>query len=70
MTFHQQSNNWKFDQPDPIYEQEIFEPYTRNGQTRQTRQSFPLKTNSAPYNNVFQSQNPINTQSSTNSNAK
>ena len=38
---NQQINNWNFDQPDPIYQPELFEPFTRVEQTRQTRQFFP-----------------------------
>ena len=53
---NQQNNNRKIDQPDPFYQPDLFESYTRNEQTRQTRQ------NSASYNNNFQLQNPIRTQ--------
>ena len=44
------------DQPDLIYQPDIFEPYTKNEETRQTRH------NPTSYNNNFQSQNPIKTQ--------
>ena len=44
------------DQPDLIYQPDIFEPYTQNEQTRQTRH------NPTSYYNNFQSQNPIKTQ--------
>ena len=42
------------DQPDPFYQPDLFEPYTRN-EKKQTRQ------HPTSYNN-FQSQNPVNTQ--------
>ena len=32
-----QNKNWNIDQPDPIYQSDLFEPDTRNEQTRQTR---------------------------------
>ena len=48
-------NNWNIDQPDPFYQADLFEPYTRNEQ-RQTRHQ------PTSYNNNFQSQNPVNTQ--------
>ena len=48
---------------EPINQPDLFEPYTRNEQTRQTRQHFPPEQNSASYKNVFLSQNSINTQS-------
>ena len=51
-----QNNKWNIDQPEPTYQQDVFEPYTRNEQTRQTRQ------NPASYNNNFQPQNPVHTQ--------
>ena len=54
---NQQNNNWVIDQPDPIYQPDLFEPNTRNEQTRQT------KHNPTSWNNNFQSQNPITTQS-------
>ena len=54
---NQQNNNWIIDQPDPIYQPDLFEPNTRNEQTRQTKQ------NPTSWNNNFQSQNPITTQS-------
>ena len=38
--YYQQNNNWNFDQPDPFPQPDLFEPYTRNEQTRQTRHSF------------------------------
>ena len=50
---NQQDNNWNIDQPDPIYQLDLSEPYTRNEQTRQTRH------NPTSYSNFFQSQNPI-----------
>ena len=31
------NNNWNFDQPDPIYRPDLFEPFIRNEQTQQTR---------------------------------
>ena len=49
-------NTWNFDQPDPNYQPDLFEPYTRNEQTRQIRQ------NPASYKNKFQSESPTNTQ--------
>ena len=42
---NQQNSNWKNDQPDPIYQPDLLEPYTRNEETRQTRQ------NPTSYNN-------------------
>ena len=51
------NNNWKIDQPDPINQPDLFESYTRNEQTRQTRQ------NSASFNKNFQLQSPVKTQS-------
>ena len=41
---------------DPIYQPDVFEPYKRSEQTRQSRQT------SVSYNHNFQSQNPISTQ--------
>ena len=58
-----QNNSWNFEQPDPVYQPDLFEPYTRNEQTPQSRQFLPPKQNSASYNNNFQSQNPIITKS-------
>ena len=52
---NQQNNNFNIDQPDPFYQQDLFEPYTRNEQ-RQTRH------HAMSYNNSFQSQNPVSTQ--------
>ena len=34
---NQQSNNLNIDQPDTFYQPDLFEPYTRNEQIRQTR---------------------------------
>ena len=56
------NNNLNIDQSDPIYQPDIFEPYTQSEQTRQSRQPFPLRQNSISYNKNFQSQNPMNTQ--------
>ena len=53
---NQQNNKWNIDQPDPTYQSDLFEPYTRNEQTRQRRQ------NPTSYNKNFQSQNPVHTQ--------
>ena len=53
---NQQNNKWNIDQPDPTYQPDLFEPYARNEQRRQTRQ------NPTSYNKSFQSQNPIHTQ--------
>ena len=53
---NQHNNNWNIDQPDSFYQADLFEPYTGNEQTRQT------KHNTTSYNSKFQSQNPINTQ--------
>ena len=44
-----QSKNWNIDQPGPIYQPGLFEPYTRNEQTRLTRH------NPTSYRNQFQS---------------
>ena len=57
-----QNNNWNIDQPDPVYQPDIFEPYTKSEQTRQSRQLFPPRQISASFNKNFQSQNPMNTQ--------
>ena len=56
--FSTNQNNimWNFDQPDPIYQPDFFEPYTRNEQTRQTRH------NPTSCKNNFQTKNPSNTQ--------
>ena len=35
---NQQINKWNNDQPDPTYQPDVFEPYTRKEQTRRTRQ--------------------------------
>ena len=51
------NNNWKIDQPDPIYQPDLLEPYTRNKPTRQTRHK------PTSYDNNFKSQNPFNTRS-------
>ena len=53
--FHanQQNYSWNVYQPDRIYQPDLFEQYTRNEQTRQTRH------NPTSYNNNFQSENPI-----------
>ena len=48
----QRPRSYSIDQPD------IFEPYTRDEQIRQRR------NNPISYNNIFQPQNPVNTQSS------
>ena len=53
LSTNQQNNNWKIDQPDPIYQPDLIEPYTRNKQTRQTRHEL------TSYNNNFKSQNPF-----------
>ena len=50
-------NNWNIDQPDPFYQPDLFKPYTRNEQSRQTRHIL------TSYTNKFQSQNPVNTES-------
>ena len=34
---NQLNKNWNIDQPDPIYQPDLFQSYTRNEQTRQTR---------------------------------
>ena len=47
---------WNIDQPDPTYEPDLFEPYARNEQRRQTRQ------NPTSYNKNIQSKNPVHTQ--------
>ena len=47
----QRHRSYSFDQPD------IFEPYTRDEQIRQPRNS------PTSYNKIFQPQNPVNTQS-------
>ena len=47
----QRPRSYSIDQPD------IFEPYARYQQIRQPR------NNPTPYNNIFQQQNPVNTQS-------
>ena len=52
----QQNKNWNIDQPDPTYQPDLFEPYTRKEQTRRTRQ------NPTSYKKNFQSQNLVNTQ--------
>ena len=54
---NQQNNKWNIDQPDPIYQPDLFEAYTRNEQIRQKRY------NPTSYNNNIQSQNPVNAQS-------
>ena len=51
------NNFWNIDQPDSICQPDLFGPHTRNEQTRQTRH------NPTSFNNKFQSQNSINTQS-------
>ena len=53
---NQQNNNWNIHQPDPIYQPDLFEPYTRIEETRQTRH------NPTSYKNNFHSQNPVNIQ--------
>ena len=53
---NQQKNYWNNDPPGPIYQPALFEPYTRNEQTRRTRH------NPTSYRNKFQSKKPINTQ--------
>ena len=35
-----QNKNWNNFQPDPIFQPDLFGPYTRNEQTRQSRQLF------------------------------
>ena len=63
MYINHQNNNWNIDQPDPIYQPDLFEPYARNEQTQQSKQTFPPRQNSASYNNNnFPSQKPTNTQ--------
>ena len=54
---NQQNNNWNIDQPDTIYQPDLFEPNTPNEQTPQTRH------NPTSYNNNFQPQNSGNIQS-------
>ena len=44
-------NSWNIDQPDPICQPDLFELYTRNAKTRQSRQNFPPKQNSYKNNN-------------------
>ena len=53
---NQQKNQWNIDQPDPIYQPDLFEPNTRNKQIRQTRH------NPTSYNNSIQSENSVNVQ--------
>ena len=52
-------NNWKTDQPNLIYQPDIFEPYTHPEQTRQSKQSFPQRKKLAPYNKNLLSDNPM-----------
>ena len=53
---NQQNNKWNIDHPEPTYQPDLFEPNTRNEQTRQRRQ------NPTSYNKNVQSQNPVHTQ--------
>ena len=36
---NKQNKKWNIDQPDPTYQPDLFEPYTRKEQTRRTRQN-------------------------------
>ena len=60
ITSQKKSVNW--DQPDNIYQLNVFEPYMNSEQTRPTRQYVPQQKNLAQSYNYMQSQNHIKTQ--------